>query len=565
MYFISISEIKVIGMVRKYKRLTSRGSTYSRELENAVKAVREGMPYLTAEQSFGVPRNTIRRHYKGRVKAYGGETFFTADQEKALVDRTLYLSQRGFPISIDDFCRAAYAFAQKLRRRKEVGQISQTWLSNRKASYDWLEGFRKRNPSISLRVAENLSVTRAEAFNEARIRNFFNEVAEKSEMLDIFDDYPNLVYNCDETGLSTVPNSSNKVLAVRGARTVQKVSVGERGTLTTLIPCGNASGQLIPPFLIFNGHAPVDVSLYPQGTKIFYTHSGYVDQTIFLLFLKHFEEHKVHVPGKRCILFLDGHTSHITVESIQFANESGIELFCLPPHSSHRLQPLDTHFNKPLKAKWSEVLSKYLKQSDKVFLNKTVFVEVFSEVWNYMTSRPDLLINGFTHCGLFPLKNPTTSADFEKSKSFISSEASPREDTTPLDVPCSSGTATVSSDHNSSSSAIRSVLSSPRKHSNPNHRKEHVAYVSSPTVLGQKMILKRKKETVRPDTVRPKKSKSIHVCCVCREIWTKETIMDWFRCIECSLWACETCFASTKCATCESRNYDFLPSSYMIF
>lgn len=113
-------------------------------------------------------------------------------------------------------------------------------------------------------------MARAEAFNKFQIEQFFKDVTERAAELQIFESYPNLIYNCDETGLSTVPNSSKKVLALKGTRVVQKIGVGERGTLTTLIPCANASGQLIPPFLIFKGHAPVDTSLYPPSTKMLF-------------------------------------------------------------------------------------------------------------------------------------------------------------------------------------------------------------------------------------------------------------------------------------------------------
>lgn len=86
--------------------------------------------YKQQKKTFGVPRNTIRCHTKGRVKSYGGGVgggggmvVLSSDQEDALVKRALYLSQRGFPITIDDLCKAAYCYAKKLRRRKELGPL----------------------------------------------------------------------------------------------------------------------------------------------------------------------------------------------------------------------------------------------------------------------------------------------------------------------------------------------------------------------------------------------------------------------------------------------------------
>ena len=48
-------------------------------------------------------------------------------------------------------------------------------------------------------------------------------------------------------------------------------------------------------------------------------------------------------------LVLDDHNSHFLIEAIEYDMNSGIKMIRLPPHSSHRMQPLDTHFNETLK------------------------------------------------------------------------------------------------------------------------------------------------------------------------------------------------------------------------
>jgi hypothetical protein len=44
--------------------------------------------------------------------------------------------------------------------------------------------------------------------------------------------------------------------------------------------------------------------------------------------------------GKPILLIYDGHGSHNTLELIELAREHNIILFCLPPHTTHKLQPL---------------------------------------------------------------------------------------------------------------------------------------------------------------------------------------------------------------------------------
>ena len=52
--------------------------------------------------------------------------------------------------------------------------------------------------------------------------------------------------------------------------------------------------------------------------------------------------------GRTRVLIVDGHDSHVTIEFIRFCVESSIRLYCLPPHTTHLLQPLDVGLFGPL-------------------------------------------------------------------------------------------------------------------------------------------------------------------------------------------------------------------------
>jgi hypothetical protein len=51
----------------------------------------------------------------------------------------------------------------------------------------------------------------------------------------------------------------------------------------------------------------------------------------------------------RHLLILDGHCSHVTLDVVQEARAMGLDLFTLPSHTSHALQPLDVSVFKPFK------------------------------------------------------------------------------------------------------------------------------------------------------------------------------------------------------------------------
>lgn len=67
------------------------------------------------------------------------------------------------------------------------------------------------------------------------------------------------------------------------------------------------------------------------------------------------------------MLLLDGHYSHTrNVQIIEMARANHITIVCLPPHSSHKLQPLDKTFMGALKIHYSEEIRMWLRQIERV-------------------------------------------------------------------------------------------------------------------------------------------------------------------------------------------------------
>lgn len=57
---------------------------------------------------------------------------------------------------------------------------------------------------------------------------------------------------------------------------------------------------------------------------------------------------------------MDNHESHITVEAINKAKDNGIVLFTIPPHTTHKLQPLDRGVFGPFKTYYNEACKNWL-------------------------------------------------------------------------------------------------------------------------------------------------------------------------------------------------------------
>jgi hypothetical protein len=65
--------------------------------------------------------------------------------------------------------------------------------------------------------------------------------------------------------------------------------------------------------------------------------------------LQHFARHVRPTKDDPVMLILDNHVSHCILAAVVFCRENYITLLSLPPHGSHKLQPLDVGFFGPLK------------------------------------------------------------------------------------------------------------------------------------------------------------------------------------------------------------------------
>ena len=66
--------------------------------------------------------------------------------------------------------------------------------------------------------------------------------------------------------------------------------------------------------------------------------------------------------GKPILLIYDGHGSHEKYELLRLAKEHKIILFSLPPHTTHKLQPLDVRIFGPFACAWTERCNDYMEE-----------------------------------------------------------------------------------------------------------------------------------------------------------------------------------------------------------
>ena len=166
---------------------------------------------------------------------------------------------------------------------------------------------------------------------------------------------PGQIFNADETGV-TIVHKPSKVIAQVGRRNVPALTSAEKGRTHTILSCVSASGQVIPPFMIYPRERPVPLKMregaYPN-TFFQVSDNGWITKELFFEWFKLFVQAISSV--RPVLLMLDGHTSHITINTIEYAKANEIHLLCLPSHTSHTLQPLDVGVFKSFKSFFSKV------------------------------------------------------------------------------------------------------------------------------------------------------------------------------------------------------------------
>lgn len=87
-------------------------------------------------------------------------------------------------------------------------------------------------------------------------------------------------------------------------------------------------------------------------------------------------------PKDKIVLIFDGHSSHISMRTIDEALKNDIILLCLPAHSSHLLQPLDVGVFKTVKQVWRQELNNFYKNNKYKTVSKAIFPSLIKKVYS---------------------------------------------------------------------------------------------------------------------------------------------------------------------------------------
>jgi hypothetical protein len=164
-------------------------------------------------------------------------------------------------------------------------------------------------------------------------------------------------------------------------------------------------GWAIPPFVIFKGKHHLSAwykeDNLPHNWVIAVSDNGWTTNKLGLQWLKHIDTHtKRHTISTHRLLILNGHESHNSLEFQQYCKENNVITLCMPPHSSHLLQPLDVGCFALLKVSYG-CQAENLMRSRINHITKLEFLPCFKAAFDTAITKNNIL-GGFQGAGLVP-------------------------------------------------------------------------------------------------------------------------------------------------------------------
>lgn len=374
-------------------------------MKAAVKSVKnKEMGSFKASRIFNVPQTTLERYVKicydeeGSTgpRSIGRQPTLAKHVEEDLAKYCTLMENRFYGLTTRDVRAMAFKIASMNGIKHRFSKTSE--LAGRK----WLKGFFRRNPTISVRQPQGLSFSRAKGFNPEDVAKFFELY---DPCLQQIKNNPSRLYNCDETGITVVQHKHSKVVALKGKRQVASLQSAERGALMTVVTCASAVGQFIPPMIIFpRKNMKLELMNGTPPGSIYACHpSGWIQSEIFTDWLRHFISHVKPTEADPVLLVFDGHFTHTrNLDVITTARENHVIIVCLPPHSSHKMQPMDVGFMKPLKTFYAQEVEIWLRAN----FGRVVTVYQIGELFGRAYMKAATVQNaakGFQSTGLFPM------------------------------------------------------------------------------------------------------------------------------------------------------------------
>ena len=295
--------------------------------------------------------------------------------------------------------------------------IPEKWHEEQKASTDWYYSFMNRHPNLSLKAPEGMSIARAVAFNRTTVNSFFDAY---SAVMEKYSFTADRIYNLDETSLCTVMKPP-KVVCQRGTAVASQIS-RERGATMTFVGIINAIGHYLPPVFIIPRKRWNEAFMRGtlDGSRGILQTTGWMNGQCFRETLEHVKEKSFCSPTNKILLIMDNADCHMTIQAIEYANDNGIVILTLPPHTTNKLQPLDVSVYAAFKQCLKTIINDFNLMHPRTHITEHMLPEFASKAW-VRACTPSNVLGGFSATGIWPI-----NTEIFPDEAFLASEVTER-------------------------------------------------------------------------------------------------------------------------------------------
>jgi hypothetical protein len=224
------------------------------------------------------------------------------------------------------------------------------------------------------------------------------------------------IHNWDEKGFVLgQASATQRIMSAEALRTgrIKWACQDSSREFVSLLASVCADSTALPTTLIYKGKSNDLQDTWLQDfeeQEIAYfaaSANGWTDNSLGLQWLeKVFDPYtKTKAGNRRRLLIVDGHSSHVNMRFIEAADRLRIIILILPPHSTHRLQPLDVGLFSPLATAYTKELNNLMFSSTGlVSMSKRMFYRMFKVAYTRAFTERNIT-SAFQKTGIWPF-NP---------------------------------------------------------------------------------------------------------------------------------------------------------------
>ena len=132
----------------------------------------------------------------------------------------------------------------------------------------------------------------------------------------------------------------------------------------------------------------------------------------FVLWMEHFIHHVKPTTEEKVLLICDNHKSHLDPRVLSLAKNNGVVMLTFPPHTTHRLQPLDVAVYGPFQRHYNVLGNEWQISHPGQTISLYDIGELSGKAF-LRSLTPEIIVSGFKKTGIFPTdENIFTDVDF---------------------------------------------------------------------------------------------------------------------------------------------------------